>query len=155
MADPFRMAIRVALADRAGTSRRVVAALLAELPGVELVATAGDADELATALLAAHADVLVIDDRMIAERLPTRDAAMRVIVMGLDDDPRYAQRARAGGACAWIAKEEAAELLPGLIAAGEVSLSPRRRPARGAAAQECAPSPSSRRPGLTRSTASR
>jgi DNA-binding NarL/FixJ family response regulator len=149
------MAIRVALADRAGTSRRVVAALLSELPEVELVATVGDADELATALLSAHADVLVIDDRMIVERLPTRDAALRVIVMGLDDDPRYAVRAREGGAIAWIPKEEAAELLPGLIAAGPVSRSPRPRQGRGAAAPECAPSPSSRRRGLTRSTATR
>jgi hypothetical protein len=35
--------------------------------------------------------------------------------MGLDDDPSFARRAHRIGATAWIAKEHAAELLPGAL----------------------------------------
>jgi len=58
-------------------------------------------------------DAIVIDDRLLATPgLGPRDADVPVIVVGLDDDPSFARRARRLGAATWIPKERAGELLP-------------------------------------------
>jgi DNA-binding NarL/FixJ family response regulator len=104
---------RVLLADPAGAGRRAVAALLRSLPDVALVAEAGTADELARALRRDAVDVVVVDDRLLTEQaLAPRDARVTLIVIGLDDDPSFATRAKRLGATAWILKERAGELLP-------------------------------------------
>jgi DNA-binding NarL/FixJ family response regulator len=105
--------MRVLLADVSGAGRRAIAALLSSLPGIVLVADVGSADELARERTRTAPDVLVIDDRLLAAAGPGFDHAdVPVIVMGLDDDPSFARRARRLGATAWIAKECADELLP-------------------------------------------
>jgi DNA-binding NarL/FixJ family response regulator len=107
---------RVLLADVAGAGRRAVAALLRTLPDVVLTAEAGTADELARELRRDAFDVVVVDDRLLsAQTLAPRDAHVRLIVMGLDDDPSFATRAKRLGASAWILKERAGELLPAAI----------------------------------------
>jgi DNA-binding NarL/FixJ family response regulator len=104
---------RVLFADVAGAGRRAVATLLRSLPGVVLVAEAGSIEELSREQRRAGIDVIVIDDRLLgAAALAPRDADVPVIVMGLDDDPSFARRARRLGAADWIAKERADELLP-------------------------------------------
>jgi DNA-binding NarL/FixJ family response regulator len=108
---PTDTRFRVLLADLPGAGRAAVAAVLQSLPAVELVVEVGP-DDLAAELRRNRADALVIDDRVLAERGPgLRDAAMPIVVMGLDDDPHYERRALRIGAVAWVAKERADELL--------------------------------------------
>jgi DNA-binding NarL/FixJ family response regulator len=105
--------LRVLFADVSGAGRRAIAALLRSMPGVVLVAEAGTTDELARESRRTAPDAIVIDDRLLAAPgLGPRDADVPVIVVGLDDDPSFARRARRLGALAWIAKERADELLP-------------------------------------------
>jgi DNA-binding NarL/FixJ family response regulator len=105
--------VRVLLADVSGAGRRAIATLLHSLPGIALVAEAGDLEELARERRRTAPDVIVIDDRLLAASgLSPRDADLPLIVVGLDDDPSYARRAQRLGATSWIAKEHAGELLP-------------------------------------------
>jgi DNA-binding NarL/FixJ family response regulator len=104
---------RVLLADVSGAGRRAVAALLRSLPGIVLVGEVGTPEELARERRRAAPDVVVIDDRLLAvPGLGPRDADRPVIVVGVDDDPSFARRAKRLGATDWIAKERADELLP-------------------------------------------
>ena len=105
--------VRVLLADVAGAGRRAIATLLRSLPGIALVAEAGDLEELAHERRRTAPDVIIIDDRLLAASgLGPRDADLLLIVVGLDDDPSFARRAQRLGATAWIAKEHAGDLLP-------------------------------------------
>jgi DNA-binding NarL/FixJ family response regulator len=105
--------LRVLFADVSGAGRRAIAALLRSLPDVVLVAEAGTTEELARESRRTAPDAIVIDDRLLAAPgLGPRDADVPVIVVGLDDDPSFARRARRLGAMTWIAKERADELLP-------------------------------------------
>jgi DNA-binding NarL/FixJ family response regulator len=108
---------RVLLADLAGPARRALAALLGGLDGVQLVGEAGGRDELDPALRSAQPDVLVIDDRLIRAPDARLPKGVRVIVVGVDDDPAYAARARALGADAWVVKDRAGDDLPALLVA--------------------------------------
>jgi DNA-binding NarL/FixJ family response regulator len=117
--------MRVLLADFPGAGRLAVAAFLRSLPAVELVVEV-DADGLAQELRHNRADALVIDDRLLGERGPgLRDAALPIVVMGLDDDPHYERRALRLGAVAWVAKERADELLPAALERARTQLDPR------------------------------
>jgi DNA-binding NarL/FixJ family response regulator len=105
--------LRVLFADVSGAGRRAIAALLRSMPGVVLVAEAGTAEDLARESRRTAPDAIVIDDRLLnAPGLGPRDADVPVIVVGLDDDPSFARRARRLGAMTWIPKERADELLP-------------------------------------------
>ena len=105
--------VRVLFADVAGAGRRAIATLLRSLPGIALVAEAGDLEELAHERRRTAPDVIIIDDRLLAASgLGPRDADLLLIVVGLDDDPSFARRAQRLGATAWIAKEHAGDLLP-------------------------------------------
>lgn len=109
-------AVRVVLADVEGMARRTLASLLREMDSV-LVREVGSGPELARALRAEWADVLIIDDRLIdvLAGLGPDGGAARMIVVGVDDDPAYAARARQVGAEAWVAKDRAYEDLLGLL----------------------------------------
>jgi DNA-binding NarL/FixJ family response regulator len=105
--------VRVLFADVPGAGRRAIATLLRSLPGIALVAEAGTLDELARERRRTAPDVMIVDDRLLAELgLDPRDGDLPLIVVGLDDDPSFARRAHRLGAAAWIAKEHAGELLP-------------------------------------------
>lgn len=110
--------VRVLLADREGGARRALAGALKAIDGVELAGEVSERAGLAEALLRTHSDVLVIDDRLLRDGggdgladLP----ASRVLVLGVDDDPAFAARARRLGAEAWIAKDRADEQLMTLL----------------------------------------
>lgn len=109
--------MRVVLADREGSARRALANLLREIVGVAFVTEVGTRADLARALRSAHADLVVIDDRLVADGqhvlagMGPMDPAPRVIVVGVDDDPAFAARARRIGAAAWVAKDRADEEL--------------------------------------------
>ena len=111
---------RVLLADVAGGARRAIAALVTSLAGVTLAGEVGSRNEVSGALRDTRADVLVIDDRLLRTGGPTASAwpiGLRVIVLGMTDDPAYAARARRLGAEAWVAKERADDELRHLLAA--------------------------------------
>jgi DNA-binding NarL/FixJ family response regulator len=94
------MAVRVALADDSLLARKALTAILAEMPGVELVATCRDADELRAAFDEARPDIVVTEIPMppsmtdeglrLAEEL--RDTHPETAVIALTDqcDPAYA-----------------------------------------------------------------
>ena len=104
---------RVLLADRTGFGRVALATLISTLPRVTLIGEAGSSAELAERLLADRPDVVVVDDRLLPEN---SNLGTRMIVVGADDDPGFADRAERHGAVAWIAKDRADSLLPLLLA---------------------------------------
>ena len=91
---------RVLLIDKPGFSKDVIAALIADQPDTQLVCDAPD--------------VVIIDDRELAGALDSLDREIPVIVLGADDDPAYAARARRIGAH-WVAKDAAATDLPRIL----------------------------------------
>jgi len=110
------------LADREGTARRALASLVRGVPGVILVAEAGTREEIATIMRRVRPDVIVIDDRLIMHSgghvlagTGPAPGPVRVIVVGVDDDPAFAARAQRLGAEAWIAKDRADDQLPVLL----------------------------------------
>jgi len=100
---------RVLLADRVGPGRAALATLVSHIPRVTLVGEIGDGQELAATMLATRPDVVVVDDRLLPS---APDSGARMIVVGADDDPGFADRARRRGAIAWIPKDRADSLLP-------------------------------------------
>ena len=112
---------RVLLADLQGGARRALAALIADIPRTTLVGEVDHAEDIPRALRRMKANVLVIDDRLIHEADDPLAAsgplpeAVRVIVVGIDDSPRFAARAAALGAEAWISKEFADDGLRELL----------------------------------------
>jgi DNA-binding NarL/FixJ family response regulator len=113
--------MRVLLADREGVARHALAALLQSLPGIVLVGIATSMQDVADGMQHHRPDVVVVDDRLLhttshilAGTGPTRDP-VRVIVVGVDDNPAYAARAQRLGAEAWIAKDRADDELPRIL----------------------------------------
>ena len=125
-----RQATRVLLVDRPGFARTTIARLLSTIPGVLLVGES-DADELSMVLSTARPDLLVVDDRLLATvRASTGADVLRLIVVGVDDDPGFSARAARAGAEAWIDKASADAILP-LLLTVPVAVSPSdREPAR-------------------------
>jgi DNA-binding NarL/FixJ family response regulator len=115
--------MRVVLADVEGMARSALTTLLREIDGVTVVEV-GTRPELARALRRQRADLLIIDDRLVEDGnhvlagLGPGNGAARVIVIGVDDDPAYAARARRIGAEAWVAKDRADEDLLSLLVPG-------------------------------------
>jgi len=92
---------RVMFIDSPGFSRDVVAELIRGLPGVSLVTRDPDA--------------VVVDDRRFADAVPFMRDGVPTIVLGVDDDPAFAARARRHGAIGWLRKETADPDLPELL----------------------------------------
>ena len=114
MSDPPRT--RVLLADEAGFSRTALASVLADTPGVTIVAKLAESGLIQAAVQETRPDVVVVDDRLLRDELWTgRDLGARLIVVGVDDDPGFAARARRIGAEAWVPKERADAVLPLLL----------------------------------------
>lgn len=114
--------MRVLLADLAGPAQRALADLLLHLEGVELVGALESRTDLRSALRRLRPEALVIDDRLLRQQdhvlagLGPVPGSLRVVVVGVDDEPAFASRALRLGAAAWIAKDRADEqLLPALL----------------------------------------
>jgi DNA-binding NarL/FixJ family response regulator len=116
----FPDATRVLLADQPGFSRDALAVLVATTPGMELAGVVADPRQLREALARLAPDVLIIDDRLLQDLdwLPG-GPRLRVIVVGVDDDPGYALRASRLGAITWLPKERADLLEQALLASRE------------------------------------
>jgi len=156
MADP--PSIKVLLADRPGFSRTALARLLEEMPGVNLVRKLGKRDLIEPAVEETRPDVLVIDDRLLRDNHWTgRDLGVRLIVVGVDDDPGFAARAThrrgglgsegAGGRHPPAPAQATQTRQPVVLAGREVGSSLARRRT-GMLARSCAPSRVATRPQL-------
>jgi DNA-binding NarL/FixJ family response regulator len=120
-ADAMPTPLRVLLADVESSARRAVAALLHALDGVTLVGEVGALGDVGAELRRTGAEVLIIDDRLLRSidhvlaGSGPMGAPVRVLVVGVDDDPAFAARARDLGADAWVAKDRADDELPALL----------------------------------------
>jgi DNA-binding NarL/FixJ family response regulator len=106
---------RVLLVDRSGLSRAALATLLSDIPGISLIGEVGEPERIEAMVRDTNPDLVVVDDRLLPD---AGDHAERLIVVGADDDPGYAERARRYGAVAWIPKDRADSLLPPLLSEG-------------------------------------
>jgi hypothetical protein len=93
--------LRVMLIDRPGFSLDVLRDLVESLPD--------------TCLVTERPDVVVVDDRRFADAVALMRGGVPTIVLGADDDPGYAARARRHGASRWVLKESVSGELPALL----------------------------------------
>ena len=113
--------LRVLLADVEGSARRAVAGLLQSLDGITLVGEVGALGDIGAAVRHTGAEIVIIDDRLLRAidhalaRWGPLGTPVRVLVVGVDDDPAFAARAHKLGAHAWIRKDRADEELPALL----------------------------------------
>jgi two-component system, NarL family, response regulator NreC len=127
--------IRVVLADDHVPMRHSLRRLLDEVQDVEVVAEAGDHVSVARQVHGHHPEVLVLDLRMgghssieavrtLSERVPET----KIVVISMEDNPVFAQRALTAGAVAFVAKDLADAELPQAVraaASDEEYVSPR------------------------------
>jgi two-component system response regulator NreC len=127
--------IRVVLADDHVLMRRSLRLLLDGEEGVDVVAETGDHMSVARHVDGHQPHVLVLDLRMgggssieairsLSERVP----ATKIVVLTMEDNPVFAQRALAAGALGFVAKDLADSELPQAVRAasrGEEYVSPR------------------------------
>ncbi|HEY2221621.1 response regulator transcription factor [Actinomycetospora sp.] len=126
--------VRVVLADDHPVVRDGLAALLASVPGVEVLGTAGTGREAVRAVVTLRPDVLVLDIQMpeldgvgVARELQRAapDVAVLVLTMFDDDDSVFA--ALRAGAAGYVLKGAAQEEIVraiGAVAAGEAIFGP-------------------------------
>ena len=105
--------------------------LLESEPGFEVVAEAGELDEIAPLVEEASPDVLLLDVHMRGgaslHLIPGLAARTRVLVLTMQDDPGYARTALRAGARGYVLKEaEDAELVQAVrtVATGGTYLAP-------------------------------
>lgn len=111
------MGIRVVVADDHGVVRSGVRVLL-EAAGFDVVAEVGDGRELLARIRDHRPEIALVDLSMpildgfeVVRRAPTVSPETRVIVLSMHDDEKYAARAGALGAWAYVTKDEAADRL--------------------------------------------
>ncbi len=127
-------ALRVLLADDHALVRAGLRALLAEMPGVEVVAEAGDGQEALALVAATRPDVALVDVSIprlngleVAARVRKEHPGTRVVVVSMHADDEFVRRALVAGAAGYILKQaDRAELELALraIANGDTWLSP-------------------------------
>jgi two-component system, NarL family, response regulator NreC len=127
--------IRVLLADDHALMRRSLRLLLDGENGIEVIAEASDLAAVARHVHAHEPQVLVLDLGMpdgssidAISRLRERSAGTQIVVMTMDENPVFAQRAFAAGALGFVAKDLADAELPLAVRAaarGEEFVSPR------------------------------
>ena len=125
--------IRVILADDHTLVRAGIRALLEKLPGVEVVAEAGDGREVLNLIKLHRPDVVLMDITMpglsgleVAERLNKQLPKVRIIMLSMHHNEEYVWRALKAGATGYLLKKAAtAELATALqrVTQGEIYLS--------------------------------
>jgi two-component system, NarL family, response regulator NreC len=126
---------RVVVADDHALMRRALRLLLEGEDGVEVTAEAGDLASLARHVDGHRPDVLVLDLGMLdgstsdlIRQLRERAPQTQIVIVTMEENPVFAQRALAAGAIGFVLKdladEELAEAVR-LAAHGEQYLSPR------------------------------
>ena len=110
--------VRIVLADDHAMVREALARILAEEPGIDVVAQASDGEEAAAAVEAASVDVLVLDYSMprsdapaLIESLLTRHADLAILVLTVHENIHYALRVLESGAQGYLIKSAAADEL--------------------------------------------
>jgi two-component system, NarL family, response regulator NreC len=117
--------MRVVIADDHALVRSGLRMLLESEGDFEVVAEAGTADEAVRAARLEKPDVVLLDVVMpgrsgldaLAEVLDAAPDA-KVLVLSMQDDPRYVREAFAAGASGYLLKEAAAELVAALREVG-------------------------------------
>jgi two-component system, NarL family, response regulator NreC len=125
------MTVSIALADDHAVVRSGLRMLLESEPGFEVVAEAGELDEIERIAEDVRPDVLLLDVHMRGgaslDLIPALAGAARVLVLTMQDDPGYARTALRAGARGYLLKEaEDAELVHAVrtVAAGGTYLDP-------------------------------
>jgi two-component system, NarL family, response regulator NreC len=126
-----QLTVSIALADDHAVVRSGLRMLLESEPGFEVVAEAGELDEIAPLVEEASPDVLLLDVHMRGgaslDLIPGLAARTRVLVLTMQDDPGYARTALRAGARGYVLKEaEDAELVQAVrtVATGGTYLDP-------------------------------
>jgi two-component system response regulator NreC len=127
--------IGVVLADDHALMRRSLRLLLDDEDGVEVIAEAEDLSAVTRHVQGHDPQVLVLDLNMpggssleAISRLRERAPETQIVVMTMDGNPVFAQRAFAAGALGFVAKDLADDELPQAVRAaarGEEFVSPR------------------------------
>jgi two-component system, NarL family, response regulator NreC len=126
-----QLTVSIALADDHAVVRSGLRMLLESEPGFEVVAEAGELDEIPRVVQEATPDVLLLDVHMRGgaslDLIPALATTTRVLVLTMQDDPGYARTAMRAGARGYVLKEaEDAELVQAVrtVAAGGTYLDP-------------------------------
>ena len=127
--------MRIVLADDHNLVRAGIRALLEALPGVQVVAEAGEGHEALRLLLELQPDVALVDIGMpglngleIVARVAREAAGVRLVILSMHGDPAHVAQALRAGARGYLLKDSAAEELAIALRAvlhGETYLSPR------------------------------
>jgi two-component system, NarL family, response regulator NreC len=129
--------ITIVLADDHAVVRRGLRFLLDAQDGLRVLDEAGDVPGVVRATATHRPHVLVLDLNMPGTSTSTLDALAeiqagspetRIVILTMQADPRFARRALAAGASAYVLKEAADDELVEAVrraAAGEVYLNPR------------------------------
>ncbi len=127
-------AIRVVLADDHALMLRTLRVLLEGEKGVEVIGEAGDLGSLTRRVDNGHANVLVLDLGMLCgsseaiRQLRRRFPQTQIVIVTMEENTAYAQRALAAGAVGFVLKDQADEELIDAIrlaVRGEAFVSPR------------------------------
>jgi two-component system response regulator NreC len=126
-----QLTVSIALADDHAVVRSGLRMLLASEPGFEVVAEAGELDEIQHMVEEATPDVLLLDVHMRGgaslDLIPGLAERTRVLVLTMQDDPGYARTAMRAGARGYVLKEaEDADLVQAVrtVATGGTYLDP-------------------------------
>lgn len=108
------MPIRVLIVDDHAVVRSGIRLLLAREPDIEPVGEAGSGREAIFEARSVKPDVILMDvvmpDQTGLEALPTllhEHPETKVLLLSMQDDPRYVREAFAAGACGYVLKEAA------------------------------------------------
>jgi two-component system invasion response regulator UvrY len=129
----MRQRLRVMLVDDHAIVRSGFRRLLERYPDIEIVAEAENGEQAYRLFVEYMPDVTVLDLSMpdtsgmeVLRRLLAREASARVIVFSMHEDPVLVERALTIGACGYVSKSNAPELLAQAVldvAAGQFFLS--------------------------------
>lgn len=110
--------IRVVLADDHDLVRLGIAALLADVEGVEVVGEAADGEELIALVERLQPDLAMTDITMpgldgltAVAQIHARWPQVRLVVLSMHDTADFVQRAVANGACGYLMKDTPADEL--------------------------------------------
>lgn len=113
-----RTTIQVILADDHDLVRTGIKAVLTAIPGVEVIAEAGDGEELLAVLDGVRPDVVVTDISMpgmdglhALERIRQKHPSLPVLVLSMFETADFIKRAVAGGANGYVLKGSSAQEL--------------------------------------------